>query len=248
MNTDNILFKFDAGKIIAKLHLGACQTHDKLLFFNTGIINNEEIPPDKCNNSKINFDLKNKNGLYEIGVIITDEMTYNITEPINIDSSEDNSVTDTSSKDESSKDTSSKDESSEGESMDSEYIVQKFYDFDDTDNVTDNDNLNKNIKDRDEFLNKQKTIALSYLKDYMTEFGGIDEANKIQLEDIVVIQLSEKFSDPYKIKKYPKYIIPSLDKKELSNKKYIEKFLDNIKNKKVEFNNLCFKIGYSLKI
>lgn len=32
-----VSFELDAGKILAKLHRGGCQTFEKMLFFNSGI-------------------------------------------------------------------------------------------------------------------------------------------------------------------------------------------------------------------
>ena len=70
-------FQLDAGKILAKLHRGACETHPNMLFFNTGILNDQKIAPDQVNNAKINFDIV-EGGKYELGVIIDQETSIKL--------------------------------------------------------------------------------------------------------------------------------------------------------------------------
>ena len=69
-------FELDAGKILAKLHRGACQTYPKVLFFNSGITNDAEIAPEEVDDAKINFDMDGDE--YELGVIIQEEMIVDI--------------------------------------------------------------------------------------------------------------------------------------------------------------------------
>lgn len=61
-------FELDAGKILAKLHRGGCETHSGVKFFNTGIVNDENIKPEEVKKSKINFDMDG--GEYQIGVVL----------------------------------------------------------------------------------------------------------------------------------------------------------------------------------
>ena len=69
-------FELDAGKILAKLHRGACQTYPKVLFFNSGITNDAKIAPEEVDDAKINFDMDGDE--YELGVIIQEEMIVDI--------------------------------------------------------------------------------------------------------------------------------------------------------------------------
>ena len=57
MASYNLSFKLDAGKILAKLHRGACQVYPDMLFFNTGIINDQKIPPENVEASDMDFDI-----------------------------------------------------------------------------------------------------------------------------------------------------------------------------------------------
>lgn len=68
----NLSFTLDAGKILAKLHRGAVQAHSDMLWFNTGIIDDENVDPEKVDASKINFDIV-EGGNYELGVIINEK-------------------------------------------------------------------------------------------------------------------------------------------------------------------------------
>jgi hypothetical protein len=69
-------FELDSGKILAKLHRGACQTYPKVLFFNTGITDDANIAPEAVDKAKINFDMENNE--YELGVIIDKEMVLKL--------------------------------------------------------------------------------------------------------------------------------------------------------------------------
>jgi hypothetical protein len=51
-------FTIDAAKLLAKLHRGACETHKNMMFFNSGVIDDENIAPDACEKSKISFNTK----------------------------------------------------------------------------------------------------------------------------------------------------------------------------------------------
>ena len=73
----NLSFKLDAGKILAKLHRGAVQAHKNMKWFNTGITDDENVDPEKVDDSKINFDIV-ESGEYELGVIIDDDMAVKI--------------------------------------------------------------------------------------------------------------------------------------------------------------------------
>ena len=54
----NDSFEIDAAKLLAKLHRGACETHKDMMFFNSGVLDDEKITPDACEKSKISFDTK----------------------------------------------------------------------------------------------------------------------------------------------------------------------------------------------
>ena len=54
----NDSFEIDAAKLLAKLHRGACETHKDMMFFNSGVLDDEKIAPDACKKSKISFDTK----------------------------------------------------------------------------------------------------------------------------------------------------------------------------------------------
>lgn len=72
-NEAEFLFDFKFGDIVAKLHLGAqmavkgkLTTDDKL--FNTGILNND-INAKPENKGNVEFNVENKDGVYEIGIV-----------------------------------------------------------------------------------------------------------------------------------------------------------------------------------
>lgn len=67
-NPNDAIFEIDAGKILAKLHLAGQQAIPNAIPINTGIVN----PVAKADPSKpgnVEFNLDNKNGQYEFGVL-----------------------------------------------------------------------------------------------------------------------------------------------------------------------------------
>ena len=73
-----ISFQLDAGKILAKLHRGACMTYPDMRFFNTGMIKDRNIGPEQVDGDKnINFDIV-ESGNYEVGVVITNEAVVKV--------------------------------------------------------------------------------------------------------------------------------------------------------------------------
>jgi len=69
-------FELDAGKILAKLHRGACQTHANFKFFNTGITDDANLTPEQVDKNKINFDMDG--GEYEVGLIFDEQFAIDL--------------------------------------------------------------------------------------------------------------------------------------------------------------------------
>ena len=67
-------FEIDAAKLLAKLHRGACEVGKAqgAKFFNSGVIDDEDVTPDQCEGSKISFDVEMKQ--YELGVVVLPEI------------------------------------------------------------------------------------------------------------------------------------------------------------------------------
>ena len=76
-------FEVDAGKIMAKLHRGACQAQKGFKFFNTGVLNDANIAPEAVDKSKMDFDLEQD--VYEIGVIMKPEYKFALPEEFLVD-------------------------------------------------------------------------------------------------------------------------------------------------------------------
>lgn len=73
MADSNFMFEIDAGKILAKMHRAGCMKHKDFRFFNTGILDDVDVDPDKIDGkSTITFDFSNKDAVYEIGVKLPD--------------------------------------------------------------------------------------------------------------------------------------------------------------------------------
>lgn len=81
MGNAKMSFELDAGKILAKLHRGACQTYPKMLFFNTGVTDDAKIAPEAVDKAKIGFDMEG--GEYELGVIIDPELDVKLKNEVN---------------------------------------------------------------------------------------------------------------------------------------------------------------------
>ena len=78
-----VSFELDAGKILAKLHRGGCQTHAGMMFFNSGITDDQKgLTPENVGKAKISFDMEN--GEYELGVIIQKEIEIKLTQDMQL--------------------------------------------------------------------------------------------------------------------------------------------------------------------
>lgn len=65
-------FEIDAAKLLAKLHRGACETHKDMKFFNSGVVDDENVAPDAVEKSKVTFDTKMEQ--CELGVVAQPEI------------------------------------------------------------------------------------------------------------------------------------------------------------------------------
>lgn len=85
--SNDSLFTVNAGQILAKLHLGALQPIPSEIILNTGIKNMaKSATPDNIPADLV-FDLTNKSGLYELGVVRTVKKITNAEKAIADDTS-----------------------------------------------------------------------------------------------------------------------------------------------------------------
>lgn len=254
----NSSFEIDAAKLIAKLHRGACETHKDMLFFNSGITDDEKITPEQCEKSKIGFDTGL--GEYELGVIAQSEIECKLKH--NGEEILDKMTETKKENDEKAKITDNPDQKTNESGVPSfmsflkeddkkkedakaaggEVLVDPFTEPKDAD-----DEVKKMIKENQDEL--QKVIdtavknAVQYLKDYMTVFAGKDEAGKIAEKSVVKTYLSADV-DPTKFQ-YKDGKIEGL-----SDEDRLKAWHEELKKKPdidvYVIKNLCCKVAYKL--
>lgn len=237
MADNNFLFEIDAGKILAKMHLGGQMKYKNLKFFNTGILNNEDKKPEDITaKSKITFDFENKSGIYEIGVLVPDvdikmpntpdeiaSAEYGANKEVEDDVDKQSGITDDAEEVDKKKE-------EEKEKLSPEEIKKM---------------QEENKKAFNDTIIKGRKIAVGYLQAYMTSFAGAEEAKKINEKNVIITYLSDKDTDPFKIK-YKDWKIPALNDKEV-HKQWDEQ-LKKGDLKAFTLHNVCYKTAYSLEM
>jgi hypothetical protein len=257
-------FTIDAAKLLAKLHRGACETHKDMMFFNSGVIDDQtNLAPDAVEKSKISFDTSMTQ--CEIGVVAQPEIECKL--KYSADDILDKMTETKKENDEKSKITENPDDKKVNESD-----IPSFMSFireDDKDDKKEDkkennddvlvdplnepkdasDEVKKMVKEnQDEFtktLDNALKNSLQYLKDYMLVFAGKDEAGKINDKSIAKVYLPDD-SDPSKFK-YKDGVIEGTSEDE-RRKVWLEELKKKSDTKVYIIRNLCCKIQYTLNM
>ena len=184
------VFEVNAGQILAKLHLGCVQMYKgKVQFYNSGITGKDDGTPEQPGDCM--FDMKNKTGQYEIACELEDfYLVRNISQQ-------------------------------EIEKLKSKMIAPVGKDIPEDTLKKDKEDIQKrleslaNPKEQAKFkpykakVDLEKgmlELAFTYLKDYLENFCGKQNASKLKKEELVPFYIDDKFD-----RKYDKYVIPSSD-------------------------------------
>ena len=208
------VFEVNAGQILAKLHLGCVQMYKgKVQFYNSGITGKDDGTPEKPGDCM--FDMKNKSGKYEIACELEDfYLVRNISQQ-EIEKLKSKMIAPVG-----------KDMSEDALKKKKEELVKKLEQFANSkENVT-----FKPYKAKADFEKGMLELAFTYLKDYLENFCGKQNASKLKKEELVPFYIDDKFD-----RKYDKYVIPSsaAAAEEIQKKtdELIEKTLDEIERK-----------------
>lgn len=227
MADERILFELDEADLLAKLHLGGCETQKDAEFYNTGIVNMKKgaTPEDP---KGVSFDTSS--GQYELGVLAPPFKVKFKNSPIDI-------ISKSQAPDE--KDEDGEDKKILDKSEPAERVELSAF-FSDPDNA-------KALEDE---IGRQRSLMLkNYIQPYVTTFAGEKAAAAVKEQDLVRVMLSEKSLKAESFKKYKDFEIPEWD--EAEKKKFDEElqkeFDKDPKKKEIEYSNVCFKIGYSVE-
>lgn len=253
-------FAIDAAKLLAKLHRGACETHKDSVFFNSGVLNDEEIRPDQCENSKISFDMTLAR--CELGVValpevqcklkhtaddILDKMTKDEKEE-----SEKAKITDNPDQKANESDIPSfmsfmreDDKKGDGRQEGSgDVLVDPFVEPKDA-----TDEVKKMVKENQDALEKEISnavrISVAYLQDYMKEFAGEAESKKITDKAIARVYLPDG-ADPAEFE-YRDDAIEGLSDED-RQKAWHEVLKKDSGTAVYVVKNLCCKVAYNLSM
>ena len=242
-----VLFEVDASKILAKLHLAGVQSI-KLdageFFVNSGIKNDDpNAKPD--NPGKVEFDLTNAQGEYEVGYVgsIKYERSFDVRKKLDELAKEFSKEADkellakTKDTDDKHKkdliDQLEKDAGIKVKSLEDIKAAQE-------EAKKQNESNMEDYNDQRDAIKKKAAIAI---KQYLTVFAGADKANGVSEDSLVMINISDKAKDskdPALVKNFE--IRPLSDKeKELM----LKKFQADPKNCE---ERVCFKVGYTIEI
>ena len=250
-------FTIDAAKLLAKLHRGACETHKNMMFFNSGVIDDENIAPDACEKSKISFNTKITQ--CELGVIAQPEIQCKLKHTA--DDILDKMTEAKKDEDKNAKITDKPDDKNVNES-DIPSFMSFLYEDDVKEETKNNkdilidpfnepkdasDEIKKMIKENQDELEKIIETAMKnsvqYLKDYMTVFAGKTEADKISEKSVVKIYLADD-AEPTKFE-YKNGIIEGI-----KDEDRLKVWHEELKKKSdidiYTIKNLCCKISYAL--
>lgn len=256
----DVLFEVDASQILAKLHLAGLQPlsgYDKKTEFivNTGIKNdNQNAKPD--NPGKVEFDLKNSSGEYEVGFV----MNIKYTRGFNVDDKL-NDIQQIISKNANKKLDAEIDDKEQKRLEELKKQIKTIVPDLKDDDIKSYEGIEKaiktyksNKKQDDDYavkVNEGKEKAKEFLTTYMRVFAGTDNVKDISLDNIAAIEISQKVKDSNDsalVKMYE--IIPITD---AEKQKLIADFRATLKKNPNNTENnctarICYKIKYDLNV
>jgi len=250
-------FVIDAAKLLAKLHRGACETHADVMFFNSGVIDDQKIAPSECEKSKISFDTKMDQ--CQLGVVVRPEIQCRLKHTANDiraaaaeakkKDDEKAKITDNPDQKTNESDIPSfmafigEDDKKEGGEP-GEILVDPLQEPKDA-----SDEIKKMVKENQDALEKEVDPALKmatkYLQDYMTVFAGAAEAEKIADKAVTRAYLPDG-ADPVGFK-YKNGIIEGVSDEDRT-KAWHEELKKKPDTDVYIIKNLCFKIAYALNM
>lgn len=242
-----VLFEVDASKILAKLHLAGVQSI-KLdageFFINSGIKNDDpNAKPD--NPGKVEFDLTNAQGEYEVGYVgsIKYERSFDVQKKLDELAKEFSKEADkellakTKDTDDKHKkdliDQLEKDAGIKVKSLEDIKAAQE-------EAKKQNESNMEDYNDQRDAIKKKAAIAI---KKYLTVFAGEDKAKGVSEDSLVMINISDKAKDS----KDPA-LVKNFEIRQLSDKEkelMLKKFQADPKNCE---ERVCFKVGYTIEI
>lgn len=253
----NNSFEVDAAKLLAKLHRGACETHKDMMFFNSGVLDDEKIAPDACEKSKISFDTKLTQ--CDLGVIAQPEIQCKLKHTA--DDILDKMTEAKKEENEKAKITDNPDQKTNESGIPS---FMSFLNEDDKKDVTKPgevlvdpfiepkdaiDEVKKMVKENQDVLEKEVAAAIKnavvYLQDYMKVFAGEVEAKKITDKTVMRVYLPDG-ADPTKFE-YNDGVIEGIDDEE-RKKVWLEQLKKKPDTDVYVIKNLCCKMAYTLNM
>ena len=253
----NDSFEIDAAKLLAKLHRGACETHKDMMFFNSGVLDDEKIAPDACEKSKISFDTKLTQ--CDLGVIAQPEIqcklkhtAYDILDKMTeAKKEEDDKAKITDNPDQKTNESGVpsfmqfiNEDDKKDDAKPGEVLVDPFTEPKDA-----TDEVKKMVKENQDALEKEVAAAIKkaivYLQDYMKVFAGEAEAKKITDKTVMRVYLPDG-ADPTKFE-YKDGVIKGIDDEE-RKKAWQEQLKKKPDTDVYIIKNLCCKMAYTLNM
>lgn len=253
----NDSFEIDAAKLLAKLHRGACETHKDMMFFNSGVLDDEKIAPDACEKSKISFDTKLTQ--CDLGVIAQPEIQCKLKHTANdildkmteAKKEEDDKAKITDNPDQKTNESGVpsfmqfiNEDDKKDDTKPGEVLVDPFTEPKDA-----TDEVKKMVKENQDALEKEVIAAIKnavvYLQDYMKVFAGEAEAKKITDKTVMRVYLPDG-ADPTKFE-YKDGIIEGIDDEE-RKKAWQEQLKKKPDTDIYIIKNLCCKMAYTLNM
>ena len=253
----NDSFEIDAAKLLAKLHRGACETHKDMMFFNSGVLDDEKIAPDACEKSKISFDTKLTQ--CDLGVITQPEIqcklkhtAYDILDKMTeAKKEEDDKAKITDNPDQKTNESGVpsfmqfiNEDDKKDDAKPGEVLVDPFTEPKDA-----TDEVKKMVKENQDALEKEVAAAIKkaivYLQDYMKVFAGEAESKKITDKTVMRVYLPDG-ADPTKFE-YKDGIIEGIDNEE-RKKAWQEQLKKKPDTDVYIIKNLCCKMAYTLNM
>ena len=242
-----VLFEVDASKILAKLHLAGVQSIELdagEFFVNSGVKNDDPTAkPD--NPGKVEFDLTNAQGEYEVGYVgsIKYERSFDVQKKLDELAKEFSKAAgkEILAKTKDADDKHKKDLIDQLE-KDAGIKVKSIEDIEAAQEEAKKQN-ESNMEDYNDQRDAIKKKAAIAIKQYLTVFAGVDKTKGVSEDSLVMINISDKAKDskdPALVKNFE--IRPLSDKeKELM----LKKFQADPKNCE---ERVCFKVGYTIEI
>ena len=209
-----VVFEVNAGQILAKLHLGCVQMYKgKVKFYNSGITGKDDGTPESPGDCM--FDMKNKTGQYEIGCELEDFYIVR-----NISQQEIDKLKNKMIKPE------KKDMSEDALKKKKDELQKKLEKL-----ANKKENIEfKPYKAKADFEKGMLELAFKYIKEYLENFCGKQNASKLKKEELVQLFIDDSFDG-----KYDNYTIPNSEKADdlllKKNDELVEDALDEIDSK-----------------